>query len=546
MSDVRRMSGIRVGALTASLVSIGAAVALAVGRTAVAGPVDHAAASVRPTAVTTYHNDPARTGANTDETSLSATNVSVAAFGKLFSRAVDGHVYAQPLYVPAVSVPGQGLHNVVYVCTQHNGVFAFDADHADAAKPLWHVSLGPSVPARSIDSTRDIAEEIGITSTPVIDLSTQILYVVAQTLEGSAVHFRLHALGLGDGSERFGGPAEIEGSVAGSGADAVNGRLAFNPRMHWQRPALLLSRGKIYIAFGSHQDLPPFHGWLFAYTASTLARAAVLCLSPDATAAGIWQGGVGPAADTDGNVYVVTGDGLLNADRNGRDYGDSVVKLSEQLAVVDFFSPSDQASLRRMDRDLGATGPILIPGAMSLVAGAKDGRLFVLDRGNLGRYHDQDRAIQQWRPSSELFGGFVYFNQRLFVGSHGASLKAFRYDGRTFEPTPISQTIQRTPDYFANGPAMSLSSDGPGLESAILWAAYSKGRADGGAYAGILRAFAAADLSRELWNSDQNGPRDYAGSWAKWCPPTVANGKVYLATFDNVLNVYGKLPAGRP
>ena len=257
------------------------------------------------------HYDNARTGAVLTETILNTSNVHVITFGKLFSLAVDGQIYAQPLYVPAVTIPSQGVHNVVYVATEHNSVYAFDADSASQTTPLWHVNLGPSMPQTVCCAPRDMFPEIGITSTPVIDLSTGTMYVVAETYANPVTSFRLHALDITTGADKL-PAATIQGSVPGTSNDSVSGTLAFQPINHWQRPGLLLMNGAIYIAFASHQDSTPFHGWVFGYSAATLQQTGVLCMAPDSEENGVWQGGVGLAGDANGDVYLVTGNGPMD------------------------------------------------------------------------------------------------------------------------------------------------------------------------------------------------------------------------------------------
>ena len=511
----------------------------------IAAPATLLAAGV---AVTTQHNDLNRTGANLNETVLNTSNVSVATFGKLFSRSVDGQIYAQPLYVPGVTIPGQGVHNVLYVCTEHDSVYAFDADNPAAYAPLWHVSLGPSLSASVIGSTSDLVDEIGITGTPVIDVSSNTMYVVAETYESSNAIFRLHALDITTGSEKFSGPVVIQGSVAGTGMGSSNGSLVFQPLAHWQRPGLLLTQGNVYVAFGSHHDIPPYHGWVFGYSASTLQQTAISCLSPNSDASGVWQGGVGLAADANGFIYLQSGNGLMDVNTGGIDYGDSVVKLNPAsgLAVADYFSPSNQVQLAANDVDLGSSGAILIPGTTLGVGGGKDGTLFLWNTANLGQFHSTDQVVQEWQGTlGQLsgglgyFGGLAYYNSTLFGGGYADTLKAFAFNGASFNVTPVSQS-SFAPSGESNNPALSVSANGTTAGTGILWVAYSTAnKADGFAYAGILRALDASNLSKELWNSNQNQARDYSGSWAKWVPPTVANGKVYLATFDNIVNVYG-------
>jgi hypothetical protein len=501
-------------------------------------------------AVTTQHNDNSRTGANLNETILNTSNVNANTFGKLFSLRVDGMIYAQPLYVPNVPIPDLGTHNVVFVCTEHNTVYAFDAD-SPSDSPLWSVNLGPSLPASVISSDRDIVNEIGITSTPVIDLVSNTIYVVAETYEDTEAIFRLHALDIGTGSEKFGGPAVIKGSVPGTSFDSSDGVLTFNALMQWQRPGLLLWNGRIYIGFGSHQDAQPYHGWIFAYDALTLQQRAIRCLTPNGTAAGVWQAGVGLTVDADGNIYVQTGH--AEGVREGVSLGDSIVKLSTQndLEIVDYFSPSNRDLLDENDVDFGSSGPILIPGTPYGVSGGKDGKLFLFDTANLGQFNpDRNQVVQWWQATYSLldgaggfFAGNVFYDSTLYVWGRMDAVKAFAFRQSSFDTNPISQGTFSIPDGYSNEPAMSLSANGTTRGTAILWAAYSRpGYSDGPPYQGILRAFDASDLSRELWNSEQQC--DISGSWAKWAAPTIANGKVYLATFDNVINVYGLLPRG--
>ena len=308
--------------------------------------------------VTTYHYDTARTGATLTETTLTTSNVNVNTFGKLFSLAVDGQIYAQPLYVPNVTIPQQGVHNVVYVTTQNNSVYAFDAD--TQGNPLWHVNLGPPMQQNICCQVQDIQPQIGITSTPVIDVTSGILYVVAELYENQLASFRLRALDITTGIDRL-TPAVIQGTVPGTSSDSTNGLLAFQPIWHWQRPGLLLTNGNIYIGFGAHGDETPYHGWLFTYDAATLQQTGILCLAPDSQGNGLWQGGVGLAADANGYAYLETGNGPMDASVGGRDYGDSVVKIGTSsgpvsgLAILDYFSPLRQA----MPRMTGISGVVV-------------------------------------------------------------------------------------------------------------------------------------------------------------------------------------------
>ncbi len=502
--------------------------------------------------VTTYHYNNARTGATLNETALTTSNVNVNTFGKLFSLPVDGQIYAQPLYIPGVVIPQQGTHNVLYVATQNNSVYAYDAD-SGSQTPLWQVNLGPAMNYSTCCWFQDIRPQIGITSTPVIDLPSKTLYVVAESYENRVTYHRLHALDITTGADKV-TPAAIGGSVPGRSYDSVNGVLTFNPIQQWQRPGLLLLNGNIYIGFGSHQDNTPYHGWLFAYSASTLQQTGILCFSPNGEENGIWQGGVAPAADASGNIYLETGNGPFDVNAGGTDYGDCIVKVSTSngLRIVDYFAPSTQQSDQNNDWDLGSSGPVLMPGTNLGLAGGKDGKMYVFNTANLGQFNAAgDQLTQEWQAtysySQQQAGGFwggnyIFYNNTMYGFGERDSLKAFSFNGSQFNVSPSSQTAFEIASSISNDPAMAISANGTTPGTAIVWAAYSiNGMADGGAYPGIFRAFDASDVSRELWNSNQNATRDSSANWAKWAPPTVANGKVYLPTFSNAVFVYGLL-----
>jgi hypothetical protein len=505
--------------------------------------------------VTTYHYNNARTGATLNETTLTTSNVNAGNFGKLFSLAVDGQVYAQPLYLPGVAIPQMGTHNVLYVATEHNSVYAFDADAP--GNPLWQVNLGASMPSSVCCMQQDLLPEIGITSTPVIDSTAGIIYVVAESLENSAAVFRLHALDVKTGQDIV-APVVIQGNVPGNSFASVSGLLAFLPKQHYQRLGLLLANGNIYVGFGSHQSTTPFFGWLFSYSTATLAQTGILCFAPDNQRNGLWQGGAGPAADGSGNIYLETGDGPFDVNTGGRDYGDSIVKVGTSgsgLRVLDYFTPSSQLVDDLESWDLGSSGPLLIPGTSLGVAGGKEGKIYVFDTGNLGQFNGTtDHVVQEWQAtfadSDQLPGGFfggsyIFYNSTLYSFGERDSLKAFSFNGSQFNTTPVSQSTSIVPAGVSNNPAISISSNGATSGTGIVWAAYSTdGMADGKAHPGVFYAFDAADVSRVLWNSGQNSVRDAVGNWAKWNPPVVANGRVYLGTYDNSVNVYGLLSTG--
>src|ERR1700674_2068670 len=318
------------------------------------------------TDVLTHRNDNMRTGQNTSESVLTPSSVNSTAFGKLLSLPTDGYVYAQPLYKSNVLIPAKGLRNVLFVATEHDSVYAFDANGVTTT-PLWHVSfINPSVGITTVPSDdvfiNDIVPEIGITGTPVIDPQGGTLYVVAKTKENGTYVQRLHALDITTGAEKFGGPAVIQASVPGTGNGSSGGTLPFDPLIENQRAGLLLVNGVVYIAFASHGDIGTYHGWVFGYNAATLQQVAVFNDTPNRLQGGIWQGGNGPAADSSGNVFVISGNGTFDADEEGVDFGDSFLKLNAGgLALVDFFTPFNQASLNANDVDLGSSGPLLLP-----------------------------------------------------------------------------------------------------------------------------------------------------------------------------------------
>lgn len=542
-------------------VRVAAATALALLIALSAGSVARARV---PVAVLTQHNDAARTGANLSETTLNTANVNAAQFGKLFARPVDGDIYAQPLYVPNLAIPGQGLHNVVFVATQHNSVYAFDADDPAASAPLWHVNLGPSVPTGDFGdgNYRDIAKEVGVTSTPAIDLATGTIYVVAANRDGSkwpyTYRHRLHALNLLTGAEKLGGPAIVQGAVPGSGAASQNGVVAFDSHQQIQRSSLLLSRGVVYFAFASYSDYDPYHGWIFGYSAATLQQTAIFNTTPDGGgpndpqlgAGGIWQSGQGISADANGDLYAIVGNGTFSANAGGRDYGNSFLKLRPGptgLTVVDWFTPYNQADLTARDLDLGSTGVLLIPGTNLLVGGGKEGKIYVLDRANLGHYRaaDDGQIVQSFlATNANIHGSPVFWNgpagALMYVWAEDDALKAYRLVNGRFQTTPAAVGSYTLPHGMPGG-ILSLSANGAAAGSGILWATTAIGDANQAVRPGILHAYDAANVGVELWNSAQNAGRDDLGNFGKFSSPTIAEGKVYLATFSKQLVVYGLL-----
>jgi hypothetical protein len=513
--------------------------------------------------VFTFHDDNSRTGENTNETVLSPANVNFTRFGRLFSYTLDGMAFDSPLYVAGVTISDEGTHNVVYVATEHDSVYAFDADGLTNG-PLWQVSfINPSagvttVPAADPDPTEDIPYEIGITSTPVIDPVSGTIYVVAATKEVSgnttAYVQRLHALDITTGAEKFGGPVVVQGSVAGTGPGSSGGQVQFDPLHENQRPGLLLADGIVYLGFGSHGDVEPYYGWLLGYTATNLQhQAMVYNNAPNAGKGGIWMDGDGPAMDASGNLYFIAADGLFDASSGGTDYGDSFIRLSPAGTVLDYFAPMVQSYLSTNNLDLGSGGVLLLPDQAGphtheVVSAGKNGTIYLVDRDNMGHYNvSSDQIVQslanifQKNSGNDTgnFGSPVYFNGSVYFCAVGDHVKAFQLSSGLLSTSPTSQSAASF-----SYPGAMLAASGDGNSSGILWAVQRNGLAT----ACTLHAYDAGNLANELYNSDQAGSRDTTGADAKFSIPLVVNGKVYIATANQListnsqLTVYGLLP----
>ena len=499
-------------------------------------------------AVLTWQYDNTRAGANTKEAVLTPSNVNPASFGKLFAHAVDGEVYAQPLYLPNVTVPGRGAHNVVYIATEHDSVYAFDADNdaGSNASPLWSVSfLGPGVtPMPAADtSCGQIAPEIGITGTPVIDPASGTIYLVATTKEtiGGAVSYvhRLHALNVSTGAEKPGSPVVIQATYPGTGDGGST--VTFNPKNHKQRPGLLLLNGVVYVAFSSHCDIGTYHGWMMGYDAATLQQLTVYNDTPNGNQGSFWNGGAAPAVDGDGNIYFVSGNGTFDYETQGPDLGESYLKLSGAggLSVLDYFTPFNYAALNPRDLDTGSAGVTLLgdeAGSAAhphLMAGAgKEGRVYLIDRDNPGKWRaGADDQIVQSIPNAigGLFGNPSYFNKALYFCASGDSLKAFSVANAQMSATPTSNS----PESFAS-PGCTPSISASGNSNGIVWAIQPRG---------VLAAYDATNLANEFYTSDRNAGRDGLGASVKFSAPTIVNGKVYAGT-KNQFVAYGLLPQG--
>ena len=489
--------------------------------------------------VTTYRYDQSRSGANLNETVLTP-NVVKTQFGKLFTISVTGLVYAQPLYVANVAIAGQGVHNVLYVATMEDMLYAFDADHGAT---LWskNFTSPPAVtpvPILDITNGNNITGDVGIESTPVIDLPSNTIYLVARTKESGQYFQRLHALDITSGAERTNSPATITASAVGTGTTSVNGRIAFDPLIHNQRAGLALASGRVFIAWASHGDQYQYHGWVMAYDMHTLAQVAAVIVTPNGAQGGIWQSGWAPPVDSTNHVYYASGNGDWDGVRN---FGESVIKFgtSEKIAAVDYFSPDNYSFLNSQDEDLGASGPMLVPNTNFIAVGGKQGFLYLLNANNLGRFSAGDANAVQVLPlnAGQIKGGPAYWaratNPLLYVQAEGDFLKSFQLTGSTLSPVATG-THQIT--LFAGAElVVTANSSGSG---GIVWAASTIDEFAGSAIVpGILRAYDAGTLT-DLWNSEAN-PSDSLGNWAKFVPPVIANGKVYMASFSDSISVYG-------
>ena len=501
--------------------------------------------------VTTEHNDNSRTGQNVNETILTPANVNVSQFGKLFSYPVDGYIYAQPLYVPNVTIPGQGVHNVIYVVTEHDSVYAFDADSNTGSNGglLWHQSLINPAHGITTISAQDlncegITPEVGITSTPVIDTSTNTMYVLTEMkVNGDIVH-RLQALDIATDQEKYGAPVTIRAHFPGTGDGSSGGILTFDPAMELNRPGLLVDNGNIYITWSSNCDISPTHGWVLAYDKTTLRQKSTWVTTSNGRLGGIWASGGGPAEDGSGNVFLSTGNGTFDTSGDPVDFGDSVVRLvggHHYFTVADYFTPYDQATLYTNDKDVGSGGVLLLPDqpgphVHELIAAGKEGSIYVIDRDNMGHYNPDDNSQIVQNIVGQVGGIFstpAYWNGNVYFGGFRDELKAFSLSGGLLSTTPTSESAII---FGAFGTTASVSSNGS--SDGIVWALNTDARQNGGNE--VLYAFDATNLGNELYDTTQNASRDTAGGAVKFAKTTIANGKVYVGAAQQ-LSVYGRL-----
>jgi hypothetical protein len=519
------------------------------------------------TAMLTYHNDNSRDGANTNETALTLGNVNVGSFSRLFSYPIDGYIYAQPLVMTNVNIPGKGVHNVVYVATENDTVYAFDADSNQGINNglLWSTNLGVSAVLPNNDfgnrygPMNDVGPNWGITGTPVIDPGSGTIYLAAFTFDGTSngvdiYNYRIHALDIATGSERSYSPVLVAASVPGTGVGGSNGTVIFNAEQQMQRPGLTLVGGKVYVAFGSFGDTDPYHGWVLGFNATNLQllsneifnttpSATVATFGENAGEAGIWMSGDGLCVDANTNLYFATGNGSFSEDTGGGDYGDSFVRLSTTngMAVADYFTPYNEAVLAANDRDLGSGGTILLPDSAGstahphlMVGCGKDGTLRLVDRDNMGHFNStNDNQIVQELPGviNGAMSTPAYFNNQIYYQGVNDLMKAFYISNAVMATTPVSESAT---SFGYPGATPSISASGTG--NAIAWAIEADAYTNSGP--AILHAYNATNLTQELYNSSQNLSRDNPGGAVRMTAPTIANGKVYVCA-EFKLSVFG-------
>lgn len=511
-------------------------------------------------AVLTQHNDLARTGANLNETLLNTSNVNSNQFGLLFTRPVDDEIFAQPLIMTNVNLGAQGTHNLAIVATANNTVYAFDADDPSVTTPYWTDTFTnpPAVvspPASDFGGCPFFPSRIGIIGTPVIDPATGTLYFVTTTQEATSTDTnivqRLHAVNVATGIELSNSPVVIAATCAGTNTiDSTNGVIVFNTAVQLQRSSVALVNGTLYIAWASYCDSFKYHGWLMAYDAASLQQIAVYNDTPDGSEGGIWMAGDAPAADTNGNIYISTGNGTVGDPTNASDTidrGESFLKLTlsgTNFITDSFFTPYEWSIFNEGDKDLGSAGIMLIPGTTLAFSGSKDAFLYLVNKDNMGGVNiAKDNVIQSIAGGGPVFGASVWWS------GPSASYAYYMVNIPEYSFGEISQTefnpasgtliltnvIHTTANYFG---ILAVSSDCTNEGTGIVW----QSGENGSVAAGILTAYNAENISTQLYSSESNHARDYVGDYATFSSPTIANGKVYLATFSNRLDVYGLLP----
>ena len=509
--------------------------------------------------VTTYHNDNYRSGANTNETTLTPANVNVQSFGKLAVFPVQGYVYTQPLYVPGVVIGGTA-HNVLYIATEHDQVYAFDVN---SGQQLWHTSyvgyfsFGSVLPVASFQvQCADLVPEIGITGTPVIDTTTNTMYLVTKEhvfnsqTKTSQFAQTLHALDITTGLDKATQP--ISASVPGTGDGSVGGVLSFNALIQNQRAALLLDNGEVFVSWSAHCDNFDFHGWIMSFDKTSLAPTGVYVSTADGEDGGFWASGSGPAVDSSGGIYFASGNGDFTGNSGGIDFGDSILRLSwsnNTISLVDYFTPWDQETLDENDTDVGSGGVLLLPDQPGapyphlLVQAGKEGTIDLVNRDNMGHFHSgNDDQIVQTLPFEigGEWGSPAFWNNNIyFGGAFGDYLTAFAYNPQT-QLLSTAPTSNSPEEFWFPGPTASVSSNG--TTNGIVWIIETDMYGGGNA---VLRAYDATNLANEFYNSNQNLARDQAPLAVKFSVPTVADGQVFVAGEGQVA-MYGLLSPKHP
>jgi len=504
-------------------------------------------AAAEPLNVLTYHNDIMRTGLMPLETTLTPANVNSTNFGKVNFLTTDGKIDAEPLYASNVLINGVS-RNVLYVVSEHDTIYAFDAD---SGTQLWTATalLQGENPSEAVNGCSQISPQIGITNTPVIDRNRGAIYFVAMSKDSnSAYHQRLHALDITTGAELFGGPVEIQAKYPGNGDNHQNGFVVFDPKQYAERTGLLELSSKIYLAFTSHCDIRPYTGWMMQYDASNLQQLSVLNFTPNAYGGAIWQAGAGIAADTDGYIYFLDANGVFDTTLDGNgfpingDYGNAMVKVSSTgaLAVEDYFNTYNTVQQSNADIDLGSGGALVLPDVsvslgkkVHLVIGAgKDGNIYVADRDNMGKWNPNNNNNLYQQITGALPSGAwsmpAYFYNTVYFGGVGDHIKAFPIVNGKLATSPKSQT-SNTFGYPGTTPSISANFS----QSGIVWAVENGSTA-------VLHAYNALDLTQELYNSNQQGSRDHFGAGNKFITPMIANGRIYIGTPTGVA-VFGLL-----
>lgn len=484
-------------------------------------------------------------GATLTETTLNTSNVGPTTFGLVFKLPVDDHIFTQPLYVPNLAIPLKGTHNVVFVATMSDSVYAFDADSPGA--PLWSINLATLVGAVPVPIANFAPApnsgwtgKLGVLSTPVIDPSTNVMYIVAGTLEAGNMAYRLHAVDITTGAEPYGPGVLISATYGGA---------TFEANFLTQRMSLALAGNQVIFGFGAleHEITGNYSGWVMAYNKLTLHKSGAFATTTVGNlGGGVWQSGRPPAVDSAGFVYLFVGNGYGGGYDGANNFSESALKLdpSNGLSLIDWFTPTNWSHLDDFDLDLTSAGPLLIPGTSLVAGGGKSGTLYVMDTANLGKFNaTKNNVVQVEKIGGGFRGGPVYWQRSTSNGgpllyNWGVldSVKAYPFNGTKFATSP---SAQGTGQQIFPGGILALSANGEQAGSGLLWA---NTEINGGAPKGELHAFDAANVSHELWNTTMNATRDGYGNFAKFVPPLIANGKVYVATFSKTLAVYGLLP----